>query len=139
MPSRKTIRVLILCMLGAYWAFMFVMTHLPKPPPIVPLVKDKTIHFLSYGLYGGLLYLAIWSFRPHWRLTGIMVVCSALIYAAFDEVTQPIFGRSMELMDWVADITGATIAAVTLTIAHRIYDAALNRRERSRGFEVAQG
>ena len=68
-----------------------------------------------------------------------MVVCCAIIYAAFDEVTQPIVGRSMELMDWVADITGATIAAVALTIAHRIYDAAVNRRDRSRGFEVAQG
>lgn len=139
MPSRRTIRILALSALVLYWVFMFVMTHLPRVPVFLPPTKDKTAHFLSYGLYGGLLYLAIWSFRPRWRTIGVMVVCIAIIYGAFDEVTQPLVGRSMELMDWVADVLGATVAAIAMTIAQRIYDAALLRRGDGRGRELAQG
>jgi VanZ family protein len=107
------LRRFILVALILYWAFALTMTHMPHPPPVGPPVSDKLIHFLAYGLLSGLLFLAMWMSRPSMRFLPAVVLGIILAYAAFDEITQPIFGRDCEFGDWLAD-SAAGVVAVTI-------------------------
>ena len=70
----KILRWSLQIILAVYWLFAVVMTHIPKPPPMGPEVSDKLIHFLAYGLLGGLLFLTMWVARPGMRyLPGIVL------------------------------------------------------------------
>jgi VanZ family protein len=115
----NALRWLITVALGLYWAFALMMTHMPHPPPIGPQVSDKLIHFLAYGLLSGLLSLALWMWRPGMRWLPAVVLGVIMAYAAFDEITQPIFGRDCEFGDWLADSAAGVVAATILgTIRH---------------------
>jgi len=95
------------------------MTHMPHPPPVGPPVSDKLIHFLAYGLLSGLLFLALWMSRPNMRWLPLVVLGIIVAYAAFDELTQPIFQRDAEFEDFLADSAAAVIAVSVLgTIRH---------------------
>ena len=107
------LRRFIFVALILYWAFSLTMTHLPHPPPIGPHVNDKVLHFLAYGLLSGLLFLAMWISRPKMRYLPLIVLAIVMAYAAFDELTQPYFGRDCELGDWLAD-SAAGVVAVTI-------------------------
>ena len=92
------------------------MTHLP-PGQLPPIrTSDKTLHFLSYGFLSGCFYLALWLGGMPIRRAGLMVVFCAAVFALFDEILQAPVGRDPELMDWVADVSAAVIAAVCLSI-----------------------
>ena len=108
---RRTI-VLTICwgVTLAYWAFLAVVTHIPQPRlPGVP-VGDKTSHLIGYGTLASMLYVTLWIARPRdWSLTW-KIPLILFVYGALDEVTQPMFQRSCEFLDWVADAAGALIA-----------------------------
>jgi VanZ family protein len=108
------LRRFIVFALLLYWAFALTMTHLPKPPPIGPPVSDKLIHFLAYGLLTGLLFLAFWLSRPNMRFMPLIMLGIIVAYAAFDELTQPIFNRDAEFGDFLADSAAAVIAVTVL-------------------------
>src|SRR3954467_1216517 len=111
---RLVIVALVLC-----WAFALAMTHLPHPPPLGPPVSDKLIHFLAYGLLSGLLFLAVWMSRPNLRWLPAGGLGVVVVYAAFDEITQPLFHRDCEFGDWLADSAAGVIAVSVLgTIRH---------------------
>ena len=90
--------------LAVYWALLFTATHIPASHMPDTHVSDKLEHFLSYGLLGGLLYLALWSSRPARRNLGWLVLAIGAAYGAVDEWTQalPFIRRSCELRDWLA-------------------------------------
>lgn len=99
-----------------YASFHFVMTHLP-PGQLPPIrTSDKALHFLSYGFLSGCFYLALWLGGMASRRAGLMVVFCAALFALFDEILQAPIGRDPELMDWVADVSAAVIAAVCLSL-----------------------
>jgi len=108
------LRRLILAVLVLYWGFALTMTHIPHPPPIGPQVSDKLIHFLAYGLLSGLLFLALWMSRPNMRWLPLIVLGIVWAYAAFDELTQPLFHRDCEFGDWLADSAAGVIAVTML-------------------------
>ena len=113
------LRRLILGALILYWGFALTMTHMPHPPPVGPPVSDKLIHFLAYGVLSGLLFLAMWMSRPNMRWLPAVVLGIILTYAAFDEITQPLFHRDCELGDWLADSAAGVVAVSVLgTIRH---------------------
>lgn len=100
-----------------YWAFMIYETHAPVPlgpGPTIPHL-DKALHCLSFGLLGGALTLArslaFWGDAAAWRASRIrMQVVNWSAVAAFgllDEATQPLTGRSLDPIDWLADALGA--------------------------------
>jgi VanZ family protein len=95
--------------LPAYWIFLFCVTHLPKLELDLGVsAGDKIAHFVAYGLLAFLL----WRFaeglaRP---LSGRFAVWAAVgiaLYGALDEWTQPAFGRSASVFDWVNDVVGS--------------------------------
>lgn len=101
-------RRLVVTALTAYWLLMFTATHVPKiPRELEPKISDKWQHYVAYaGL--GVLLAAWWSLRRRlaWGAAfGLLAV--AALYGAFDEITQPLFGRDAELLDWRADVIGA--------------------------------
>jgi VanZ family protein len=94
----------------SYWAFIAVITHIPQSGlPGVP-VSDKTSHLVGYGVLASMLYVTLWIARPGDWSTTWKVPLILFAYGALDEATQPMFRRSGEFADWVADCAGALIA-----------------------------
>ena len=127
---RRTLWTLTL----SYAGFHFLMTHLP--PDGVPrvAVDDKLLHFLSYGFLSGCLSLCLWASRvPLWK-SAVAVLLVAAAYAALDELLQPVVGREREWGDWVADVAGATTAAIGMTVIRPAMSAL-----RPRLFHLAPG
>jgi VanZ family protein len=108
------LRRFITVALVLYWAFALTMTHIPHPPPLGPVTSDKLAHFLAYGALTGLLFLTLWLSRPNLRYLPAIVLGIILAYAAFDELTQPLFHRDCEFGDWLADSAAAVVAVTVL-------------------------
>lgn len=99
----------------------FTLTHVPPPKhPIPVLIHDKTLHVIGFT---GLGFFTLWRQATRRRPLGLRLVLfwyfSLLTYAAFDEVTQPLTGRSCEVLDWCADATGAVFGLAIVYLLHR--------------------
>jgi VanZ family protein len=109
-----------------YWGLLLTGTHLPRLPQPIVLSSglDKICHFIGYA---GLAFLlsAVWR---AWISRGraiplrgyLIVVCLAAFYGAFDELTQPLVGRTCELGDWLADVSGAVFGCALFSLVYHI-------------------
>jgi VanZ family protein len=100
-----------LALLVVYWLALFVGTHMPRgPQELLPKnVSDKLLHFTAYGGLAFLLCLNGSLRRPlGWRQFAIVLALLAG-FGAFDEITQIPVGRDCDILDWIADVTGATL------------------------------
>lgn len=101
-----------------------VATHVPPPKRHIPLlVHDKTLHVIGFAVLGALV---AWrrAANPA-NLTGSAAArwyCGLLLYAAADELTQPLTGRSCELYDWMADATGGAMGTLLVFFWYRRKD-----------------
>lgn len=124
-PSGSTwYRLAVTGALGLYWLTMFAATHVPKiPKAFEPSFSDKWQHYVGYAGLGFLLSACWFTRRPlSWKRAAWLSAVPA-VYGAFDEVTQPLFGRDAELLDWRADIVGgvtgiALYAILSTAIRH---------------------
>ena len=96
--------------LPAYWIFLFVMTHLPRPR-IGPILQgDKILHTLAFGA----LAFFFWRFaeavqgRLSWRFAWLAFLWLGA-YAGFDEWLQQFVGRSTDIVDWLFNLLGMAI------------------------------
>jgi len=98
------------------WLCAFTATHIPINQISLFPSSDKTLHFLGFfGLTAAfLLTLILHGLKPKRRI--IVVLVSMILYAAFDELTQPLFNRYAAWGDWLADIAGAAAAVVLLEL-----------------------
>ena len=108
---------------GVGWAVLIVVgTSIPAPDvPQSPDGTDKVIHLLAYAVLGLLLTRAALVEWPGKRpaVVAAGLVAAMATFAALDEFHQRFVpGRFADTADWVADVTGATLATV-LTIAAR--------------------
>lgn len=103
-----------------YAAFHFVMTHIPPGTVPTPRVRDKTLHFLSYGLIGGLLYAALWLGGATIARAAILVLTITAIFGALDELLQAPVGRTPEFADWVVDLAAALVAVTCFSLLRAI-------------------
>lgn len=105
----------------AWTAFILVLTSLPGsriPNVGVPNV-DKLVHFGLYGVLGLLLTRSL--IRPG-RLGRAMLVAvvTIAVFAAVDEWHQRFIpGRSPDPIDWLADLSGATLGAAIVVGRYR--------------------
>jgi len=115
----------------AYWATLFVFTHLPpKDLPHVE-VNDKFEHFFAYGLLSGMMGVTLWAAFPTRRWVSrlpLVILVGAAAYGAFDELTQPLTHRNCDIHDWFADCSGAFVAAVVLFALQRAFGATVSAR-----------
>lgn len=100
--------------LAVYWIVLLTLTHWPHLKGVDIPGKDKTEHVLAYGLLSALILVAASHALARHRGLRIAAGMVALIAvaAALDEWTQPYFGRSCELGDWIADVSSATGVSV---------------------------
>lgn len=92
-----------------YLATLATATHISKPPEIVRgvLTFDKLVHGAAYAILVGLAWMA-WPPMPSSRRVTRAAMWLGLgsLYAAADELLQPLTGRDAELGDWAADVIG---------------------------------
>ena len=78
----------------------------PLPPYLAWLKNDKVRHVCAYALLAGLL-------RGATRWNPAMVLLAAAVHGGSMEILQQWFPpRSMELNDWIADVSGALMMLV---------------------------
>jgi len=100
-------------MLGGWVVLLVILTSIPNPSfdAYIPY-SDKVAHFGFYGVAG--FFCALWrreSGRSGRRAVAFAALFVVLLGTA-DEVHQRwVPGRSMELLDWVADVAGGTTGA----------------------------
>ncbi len=92
-----------------YWFFLFVIMHVPIQKTLNSPVNhtDKVVHFCLYFVLARLssqYFLSIGKRLTLPRITLWVLIFSA--YAGLDEWLQPLFGRTMTLGDWLADVGG---------------------------------
>ena len=97
-------------------AFIFLLSSVPNPLVLGSLdLNDKIKHVLLYSAFSFLVAraVAVRERRP-WRVAVWTIVLVAL-YGASDEYHQRFTpGRSCDILDWVADASGAVLVSLTL-------------------------
>src|SRR4051794_28325955 len=104
---------------GGYWLLLLTATHLPPKDLPKTHVSDKVEHFGTYGLLTTLLAACFWRSRTSPVRFFLTLVGVVWLYGAFDELTQPIFGRSCDVRDWLADASAAAIVGAIVTAVRR--------------------
>ncbi len=116
--SLMSIMRLASVVLIAYWALIFVGTHLPSARMPSLHASDKLYHFVAFA---GLSFLLCWAIPSSRVSRGKILILSAVIslsYAVIDELTQQFIpGRSCDIWDVAADSVGVLIGLITYTIA----------------------
>lgn len=119
MPRRRLYLFLLLLWVGL--TFLFTSIPYLKGPKSIPF-WDKGAHFVFYGVTGFLC--ALW--RRESGIAAGRAVVESLLFAAMaggvDEIHQHwIPGRSMELLDWLADTLGGGTGAVFSLLLPRLF------------------
>lgn len=92
----------------ALWAaLILVLTSIPGPPEVAVGIAhlDKVAHFLLYAGQGWFVTRALRTRRP---LTLLMALIGVAIFGALDEWHQQYFTRDPDVLDWIADVIGAS-------------------------------
>jgi VanZ family protein len=109
----------------ALWAaLILVLTSIPAPPDLtagIPLLHlDKVVHFLLYAGQGWLVTRALRTRRPRSLLAALLGIA---VFGAFDEWHQHLFARTPSLVDWIADVIGASVGVAFASRVHRVETA----------------
>ncbi|HEX9206002.1 MAG TPA: VanZ family protein [Candidatus Deferrimicrobiaceae bacterium] len=128
-----TRRRLYLAMLVGWIALLLTLTSIPDPdfgrgfPGM-----DKLAHSGFYGVAGFLC--ALWRRESGRGAKGAAVFAAVLVVllGAADEIHQQwIPGRSMELLDWAADVAGGVAGALSSLAAVSLFPALLTPENQS--------
>jgi len=125
---------LYLVLLAGWVLLTLILTSIPDPEfgPSFP-GSDKVAHFGFYGVSGFLC--ALWRREAGWGF-GASALGAAMFVAllgAVDEFHQQwIPGRSMELLDWVADFSGGAAGALFSAAAVFLFPFLLTRKNHLR-------
>ena len=102
---------------AATWLGAFVATHVPQPRLPYLVASDKVLHFAGFLLLSSLLLLTVAAFGAARTRRVVMVIFTVMVYAALDEITQPLTGRHASVLDWAADVAGALAGVVIVEAA----------------------
>ncbi len=109
-------RLSLLLALG-WMSLLFYLSSQPylDVPSLVP-DQDKFMHFGAYGVLGALILGAL---RPtptgYGRAQALLASAVASLYGVSDEIHQLFVpGRDADVLDWLADTSGALMATLLL-------------------------
>jgi VanZ family protein len=102
-----------LWLLPLLWA-VCILIATSIPGSYIPRVNvpnlDKVVHFTFYGIFAALLLPAMPG-KLSQRIA--LVLLFIAVFAALDEFHQKFIpGRTMDLADWIADVSGAAFSMV---------------------------
>ena len=108
-----------------YWLILLILTTLPGRDLPKTGINDKIEHFTAYFFLGFLLSLTslfqnkFLKIKKNFALfTGIIIG----LYAALDEIHQLFVpGRNCDILDWTADMIGASIGILLVIFLIKIY------------------
>lgn len=109
----------------AIWLVLAIITHIPVPQS-APDIRgiDKMIHLIAYFPLGLLL--------PNCRIRGCQGggICLFIIalYGMCDELLQIPVGRTASVLDWVADVAGASVGILLALRFAKRGEVAQNQR-----------
>ncbi len=95
-------------------ALILILTSIPGSHlPVISIRNlDKLVHLTIYGVFGWLTTRA-WLDGPRAAAVALVIILGISLFGALDEWHQQFIPqRSIELLDWAADTTGAAIGAV---------------------------
>jgi VanZ family protein len=101
----------------AYVGVLVYATHHPAPQKLLGPTppSDTLLHLMAYTALGGLVAAAM-AARGGWSVrSGVAIFVPLALFAALDEVTQPLFGRWAERLDWAFDGIGLIIGIAAVT------------------------
>lgn len=103
------------------WAgAVLVATSIPNPQlPAGVDQLDKVAHFAMYGVLAWLLARALTRGRAAARAIVVTLLAVAAFGAADEWHQQFIPGRSSDVADWMADVSGATFGAALAALRRR--------------------
>ena len=110
---------LYLALLAGWVALTLTLTSIPNPE-FGPTFRgaDKVAHFCFYGMMGFLFVLWRREIGKGPAAAVVWAVIFAALLGAADEFHQQwIPGRSMDLLDWVADFSGGTAGGFCSVVA----------------------
>jgi VanZ family protein len=99
-----------------YWPGLFILAHIPIPQLVYKAhVADKSLHILAYMVLVFLLWFAISPDKKvNWRKAIAWWILLVVVwYGVIDEVLQGYVGRSCDVTDFLADLSG-TFAGLIL-------------------------
>jgi len=101
-----------------YSLLLVLATHYPKPAEILGrhALPDKLMHFVAYGVLGLLATMTLRAFVKSTRQDVLFLAVGLAVAAALDEITQPIFSRHAEMLDWVFDCIGIGLGMTAVLI-----------------------
>jgi len=120
-------------MLAGWVAILITLTSIPNPSfPMSFHLSDKLAHFGFYCVAGFLC--ALWRRECGRDRAGAILF--AIVFVAFlgalDEIHQQwIPGRSLEFLDWIADVSGGTAGALLSMAAVSMFPSLLSREIQS--------
>ncbi|HEY5995849.1 MAG TPA: VanZ family protein [Candidatus Deferrimicrobiaceae bacterium] len=101
-------RRLYFWLLASWLALTITLTSLPNPNFRIDVPhQDKVAHLSFYGVIGFLF--ALWRRESGDSASGAVVGALLFVaaFGAFDEIHQRFIpGRSMDILDWTADVAG---------------------------------
>ena len=109
----------IIAGLGIYWPLLFIATHIPVHDIGHRTgMSDKTMHWLAYLGLVFFIWLAISPYdKVDWRKGRVWCVLAVLVwYGVIDEWLQTFVEREATVGDFLADMYGALLGLVILTI-----------------------
>jgi VanZ family protein len=110
-------------MTSTYWLGLFAVTHIPPAQLPKTNVSDKLEHFTAYAILCGFLHFCLWPRRMHPLTRAGVVLGIAMAYGAFDELTQILVNRSCSIDDWYADVGGACVAVLVMSLVRMLMPA----------------
>jgi VanZ family protein len=111
-------RKIIIISLALYWASLIFLAHIPIPESVRSAhVSDKSLHFLAYLV---LTFLLWFSIKPqqkvNWgKFTVWIILVGLTAYGAIDEVIQSFVGRTCDIFDISANLSGIIFGLLLLT------------------------
>lgn len=98
-------------------------------------ISDKIEHFAAYGGLAVLLSFTF-NFQRKIRLLAdhpfIFTVFLIAVYGMLDELHQRFIpGRSCDIKDWIADVTGALLGMMVVLIIRKVHESLSRKRAES--------
>ncbi len=102
----------------AYAVTLVLATHYPKPEQLLGRYghADKLLHFVAYFLLAVFVAAAVWGAGRWSRRAALIVAIALAAFGAVDEITQPLFGRTADVLDWAADCAGIAVGILLVAI-----------------------
>lgn len=118
---------LVFVPLGLYWVLLLVLTSLPAENLPDVSLGDKVEHLLAFCVLAVLLKLTLLLQNKSVKVkkrSSLFTIVIVGIYAALDEIHQIFIpSRTGDIVDWIADISGALIAVLLLGLILKYFSS----------------